>query len=390
MSRLSTIRKLSAGVILLVLFFPATGPAKQFEKEWKRCVGIIRSNYYAIKTRNSEIEKLISKYAPIAQQAPSRSQFKNALSLMFKEIGDSHFILQTNEEQGYYFIDGMLRGRVSTKVPFIGAFFDRSPEGWRVSSVFPGGSAEKAGLRKGDLMKGVNGAPFAPVQSLKRIKGKAEFEVARGDKTLRLEMEATNADLWQINLDGAKKTIRVIEQNGRKIGYIKLLTMMDPRVLQTMIDAMTITFKDTDAVIVDLREGSGGNAEGYPDVFFRPALAIEENPANAKNKRIYGYANPVVLLVGKHTVSAKEIFTYIMKASKRAKIVGQRTAGALLVSYPFRISSWAILSIPCRDYLIDGHRIEGVGIEPDIPVETEYGADGEDLVIKEALRVLGR
>jgi hypothetical protein len=42
---------------------------------------------------------------------------------MFKEIGDSHFSLQTKKEQGYYLIDGMLRGRVSTKVPFIGCFF---------------------------------------------------------------------------------------------------------------------------------------------------------------------------------------------------------------------------------------------------------------------------
>jgi carboxyl-terminal processing protease len=376
-------------LVLLLFMLPAIGMAGQFDKEWKRCVLVIRGNYYAMATKGKAVEDLIQKYGQAALQASSREQFKKTLGEMFKEIGDSHFDLQLEGDPGFYILDGILKGGHPSKMPFIGAFFSDNEPGWKVDMIFPGSSAEKAGLRKGDLITGVNGNPFTPVQSLKKLKGKAEFEVVRSDQKLRLEMEVRKIDLWQAALESTRHTVRIIEQNGKKVGYIKLLLMLDPRVLQLMIESMTITFKDTDAVILDLRDGSGGSADGYPDVFFRPAIATERNSATTQDKRVYGYAKPVALLVGKGTVSAKETFTYMMKASKRAKIVGSRTAGALLGAGSFRISSWAILTVPRVNVLLDGNRIEGLGIEPDILVETEYGPDGEDLVLREALRALG-
>jgi C-terminal processing protease CtpA/Prc len=151
---------------------------------------------------------------------------------------------------------------------------------------------------------------------------------------------------------------------------------------------MTNAFVHMDAAIVDLREGFGGSVEGYPDVFFRPPVVIERNAASSQNRRIYGYDKPLAFLIGEGTGSAKEVFAHMMKASKRAKLVGRRTAGKLLTGNAVRINSWAIMLIPQSDVLLDGKRIEGAGIEPDIVLKTEYGPNGEDRVVDEALQAL--
>lgn len=47
-----------------------------------------------------------------------------------------------------------------------------------------------------------------------------------------------------------------------------------------------------------------------------------------------------------------------------------------------------MMLFPYTDLVLDGNRLEGKGVEPDIPIATEYGLDGGDLVLKEALKVL--
>jgi carboxyl-terminal processing protease len=402
LSRLSLIEKPASQISLLMIFrkslvcsiaililSPASiVSAGQFDKEWMHCVSAIQNNYYAIKTKSSFIDELLRKYSPLARQAASREQFKEAVNEMIVKTGDSHFALLTKEDQTYYLMDSVLRGGRPSKMPFIGAFFIDSSQGWKVETVLAGSSAAKAGLRKGDLAVEVNGKPFTPIHSLKKLSGKAQFGIVRNNSKVRLEMEVTDTDFSQAALDATRESIRIIERNGKKVGYIKLWSMLDQRILQLMIESATKTFIDTDAAIVDLRDGFGGSAEGYPDVFFRPAITMERNSSSSQDRKVYGYAKPLVLLTGEGTVSAKEVFAYIMKASRRAKLVGNRTAGKLLTGNAVRINSWAIMLIPQRDVILDGSRIEGAGIEPDIAVDAEYGPDGKDMVLEEAMRIL--
>jgi carboxyl-terminal processing protease len=93
-------------------------------------------------------------------------------------------------------------------------------------------------------------------------------------------------------------------------------------------------------------------------------------------------------LINKITASAAEGFAYMMKVNKRAKLIGNRTAGAFLGGTIARISSWAMMLFPYTDLVLDGNRLEGKGVGPDIPIATEYGPVGGDLVLKEALKVL--
>ncbi|MEL7119042.1 MAG: S41 family peptidase [Bacteroidota bacterium] len=73
------------------------------------------------------------------------------------------------------------------------------------------------------------------------------------------------------------------------------------------------------------------------------------------------------LLTNSLTASACEPFVYFLKKEKIATVVGQTTAGAMLSGSWFPVSDNLRLFLPFADYMLpDGHRIDKVGVEPDV------------------------
>jgi carboxyl-terminal processing protease len=89
------------------------------------------------------------------------------------------------------------------------------------------------------------------------------------------------------------------------------------------------------------------------------------------------WTKPVCLLVNEGTRSGKELLTYYFKKARRGRVVGSRTAGAVLVGKPFVLSDGSLLYLAVGDGLIDGKRPEGNRVVPDIdvPFTVEYAAD---------------
>jgi len=79
------------------------------------------------------------------------------------------------------------------------------------------------------------------------------------------------------------------------------------------------------------------------------------------------FTGPVYVLTSQRTASAAELATDALKASRRALVIGERTAGEMLSQKIFDIPGGFQLSLPIADYYsVDTGRIEGRGIEPDI------------------------
>ena len=62
----------------------------------------------------------------------------------------------------------------------------------------------------------------------------------------------------------------------------------------------------------------------------------------------------------------------------------------MLGTSPFRLNDWSYLEIPIVDVIVDGVRIEGKGVEPDVKLPRESDEAGNDLHIQAALDLLGR
>jgi hypothetical protein len=91
------------------------------------------------------------------------------------------------------------------------------------------------------------------------------------------------------------------------------------------------------------------------------------------------YKGNIYILTTQRTSSACETIVYGLKQHKRATIIGEKTAGALLAGESFELDKGFSISIPTADYYTsDGFRIEGKGVKPDIKVKRKKILDYMD------------
>ena len=86
-----------------------------------------------------------------------------------------------------------------------------------------------------------------------------------------------------------------------------------------------------------------------------------ENPLRFKGK--------VALLVNRGSASASEIAAAALQESKRAVVIGRKTAGAVLTSQFVSVGDGYSMQIPVGDYkTAKGVRLEGTGVTPEVEV----------------------
>ena len=79
----------------------------------------------------------------------------------------------------------------------------------------------------------------------------------------------------------------------------------------------------------------------------------------------------IYILTNGNTGSTCEPIVYAFKNNKKATIVGERTAGAMLAASPFTVSGKYALMLPIADfYTYDGVRLDKVGVAPDVEVKS--------------------
>ena len=101
------------------------------------------------------------------------------------------------------------------------------------------------------------------------------------------------------------------------------------------------------------------------------------------------WSKPVVLLINEKTRSGKELVAYGFRKYGIGPVVGTRTAGAVTAGKLFVLSDGSVLYLAVADVLVDGERLEGIGVAPDIevPFDIRYAA-GKDPQLERAIEVL--
>jgi hypothetical protein len=79
------------------------------------------------------------------------------------------------------------------------------------------------------------------------------------------------------------------------------------------------------------------------------------------------YAGRVFVLVDRRTASASEPLAHALQVSRRATVVGERTAGSMLMALPYSLGDGWVATVPVADFVLpDGRRLEGRGVRPDV------------------------
>lgn len=167
------------------------------------------------------------------------------------------------------------------------------------------------------------------------------------------------------------------------IGYLRL-SAFPPRSLVVERYASALdTLSDTDALIIDVRDNSGGAPESVAllisyfvdrptrlnDIWSRDSGRTTQTwTESALGGKRYGAAKPVMILAGPGTASAGEDFTYTMQALKRATVIGERTWGGAHPVALYRLGDHFYAAIPHSRTIspITHTNWEGAGVAPDV------------------------
>jgi carboxyl-terminal processing protease len=144
-----------------------------------------------------------------------------------------------------------------------------------------------------------------------------------------------------------------------------------------------------EGMIIDIRDGFGGGPSAeYIHPFLKNGLdtiTIEWTGRNQTAKSTIAYDKPVIVLINGGSRSGKELLAYYFKKTKSGVLVGERTAGYVCGGSYKRISAESALLYGAVMAVVDGKRLEGVGVEPDIgvPFDIRFAA-GKDIQLERA------
>lgn len=385
---------------------PAAADAEQidrgavFDEAWRT----VRDNFYDRTLRGLDWDKVKDRYRPRYVEARSGKERSAAINAMLAELHASHMFHFTREDPAYYQLLGIFAGGLRREIknhlgddityPGIG-IFTRDIEGKTfVSGVVAALPADKAGLKSGDEILSVDSKPFEPVNSFRGKVGQKVAMKVRRDKDgpeVDVELEPKRINSADAFDDAVAEGARVIEVNGKRIGYVRIWSYAGSRYQAALENLLSSgKLKDVDAFIWDLRDGWGGAQPEYLDIFNTraPDMTFTDRKGDPEYAS-FKWRKPAAILANGGTRSGKEVLTFGFKKYGYGEVIGETTAGALLAGRGYMLDDGSFLMVAVADVAVDGERLEQKGVEPTVPVpfDIRYAA-GRDPQLDKAVEIL--
>ncbi len=223
------------------------------------------------------------------------------------------------------------------------------------------------------------------------------------DGVVRYQQRADDGSMRMVQplddyLDSTRQSVKVIERDGVRIGFVRMLCWAGGE-FQALLEELANTqpLQSCDGLILDIRGGWGGaNPDAIQlfgceapvlELIARDGSSFRIEPAPSEIETERQWVKPMAVLIDRGTRSGKEVFAYACKSHNRGVLVGTPTAGAVVGGRPFLLGDGSLLIVATHDVRVNGVRLEGVGVTPDIFIESEH-ADPEQAAIAEAAEAL--
>jgi len=286
-------------------------------------------------------------------------------------------------------------------------------DGLRVRGVIETSPAKEAGLEVGDIITKVNG---------KKPESTEEITGERGTK-LQLEVKKSTGDVKNLEVElkefstVRKETLTWVNDETAVLRVFTFANGYGRENIQTLIKEANGKAKN---LIIDLRSNGGGAVnnlnhllsllmpDGTPYGTFVSRTLYDDyakqNPdkektleaiaawANRPTKTRVRTDNPpftgkLAVLINRGSASASEIVAAALRESRDAKLIGTRTAGAVLASTFQPLPEGFSIQIPMSDYItVKGVRLEKNPCVPDAEVAAAPSG-GKDPVIEKAVEL---
>jgi carboxyl-terminal processing protease len=269
------------------------------------------------------------------------------------------------------------------------------------ADVYDAGPAAAAGIQVGDELVGIlldddTRIPWSDIAPFRGREGKPTRIVVRrtpGPESLEtVTVVPERIHPREMYLKSMRAGARIIEKGGRAIAYARVRSYANVAYHDQLKELLAGKLADADALVLDIRDGWGGASPSYMDIFnpAAPTLALHSRDGTV-HRSTGAWGKPTAVLIDGGSRSGKEMLAYAMKKHHVATLVGERTAGAVLGGTVRPLSDGSILFIAVADVDVDGERLEGIGVEPDVRVERLLPyCHGRDEQLDAAVEVLLR
>lgn len=332
----------------------------------------------------------------VDQPVDDLSLMRGAIKGMLASLGDQHTSYMDPKE----FKDA--NASLSGEYEGIGAYVDTEGDYLKIISPISKSPAEKAGIRAGDLIIGIDGASMEginPELARQKVLGPAGTTVV-----LTIQREGTEKP-FDVSIVREKITIasvegKMLEENS--IAYVKVNTFGENTTSELKSQLQDLMAQNPKGLILDLRNNGGGYLQTAVEVssqFVGKGVIVSEKygdgrPEDKSNAISGGLALdiPMVVLVNEGTASASEIVSGAIQDYERGKLVGVTTygKGSVQIWTALQNNQGAVRITIAKWLTPKGRTIHKVGLTPDVVVEmtSEDYAAGRDPQLDKAVTTL--
>jgi len=247
-----------------------------------------------------------------------------------------------------------------------------------------GSPAEKAGIRAGDIIVGVDGQPASGMslaEAVLKIRG------PEGTPVRLLVLHQGDTEPEEIEIIRAIIELPSIRFEMRgDIAYINI-THFSKRTNEELFPVLeSVAQERATGIILDLRSNPGGSLEAVVDVashFLREGVVVNIVDSEGKQTALEVEPNgttidlPMVVLVDNYSASGSEVLAGALQDYGRATIAGAKTTGKGSVNILRQLKDGSGLYVTTARWLTpNGRLIEGEGLYPDYELELV----GEDAI----------
>lgn len=258
----------------------------------------------------------------------------------------------------------------------------------KVTKVFDDTPAKKASIKVGDYITKVNGESTEGktlsevVSSIKNAKSKdVEITITRDNQEKVLKVTRTTVDM-------PYTSSKVYEQNGKKIGYLKIEMFSNNIGKQVKKELTSLEKQKIDKLVIDVRDNPGGYLTQVTDIlslFMTKKDVIYQLQTKDKKQKVYGisskatYKYPVTVIINENSASASEILASAFKETYGAEVVGVNSYGKGTVQKTGDLNNGDTIKYTVQKWLTPkGTWINEKGVTPTKEVKLEL-ADGKTL-----------
>lgn len=334
----------------------------------------------------TEMKEIYEKYAKqesvmkIAQrdflyEADEGKMLEGALEGTLKALGDPYTQFMTKEE-----FEALMQDTEGT-YEGIGVYITASDDN-KIMIVSPieDTPAEKAGLKTGDKIIGINGTEFTADkidEAVSIMKGEPGTSVTL---TIQRLKDDNTSDISDVVVNREKIKIKTIKQAMLEdgTGYIRITTF-DMHTAEDFKAAYAeLKNQGIKGLVIDLRYNPGGIIDATVDIsdmFMGEGIVTYTKTKSGETEYFKSDANaediPIVMLINEGSASASEIMAGAMKDTQRATLIGTKSFGKGIVQRVQRFGSDGEgIKMTVSEYFTpNGINIHGIGIEPDIEIK---------------------